>query len=137
MSNFSIEIDNKPINNDVISLEESQIKPIIKFDRYPSDNYAVIMVDPDAPSPNNPIYRYFLHFLLINNNQIMMPYKSPEPPKNSGLHRYIFHLYKQQSAIPVNQIQLSDHRAKFDLDSFVKKYHLTKIDQIYFKTEKI
>jgi len=70
----------------------------------------------------------------INNDEIVWRYKSPNPPMDSDPHRYFIQLYKQSNRIkldkPITQ------RNKFDLDSFVKKYDLKKIDEFLFKCRK-
>lgn len=144
MTNLHINIgDISVINGATYSLSSVQRHPKIRYHRKPDELYAIIMVDPDAPSPTNPIMRYMLHLLIINNDDIIVPYKPPTPPKNSGLHRYIFYLVKQPKVLQKNQlkcIQLSDTepiRQKFDLDAFIKYNNLVIITRIYFKTQNI
>lgn len=115
-------------------------KPKIQFKRNDYDNYCILTVDPDAPSATSPIYKYWLHMLIVNNENIVIPYEPPNPPKNSGLHRYFFLLYKQKSYIDVKKL-ISDmvnninNRKKFNLEEFVKNHNLELCDSTYFKTE--
>ena len=94
----------------------------IKLDRY----YTTIMVDPDAPSPKNPIYRFWLHWLVVNikNNEkgdIINKYAGPSPPKGSGTHRYYICVFEQTNKI----INLAEYpRSKFDFINFIKQNNL-------------
>lgn len=55
MSGFQVSINNKTINGLFIPFDESQINPNIKFRRIINKNYTIIIVDPNAPSWQNPI----------------------------------------------------------------------------------
>jgi hypothetical protein len=129
------------INN--IFLEENKIYTTLEINRKPkiviSEKYknnllTRLIVDPDAHYPNNPTEKYMLHNMVINNDETIWKYKSPNPPMDSAPHRYMILLYKQS-----NQIKLDKpiaQRNKFDLESFVKKYGLKKVDEFVFKCRK-
>lgn len=129
------------INN--IFLEENKIyktleinkKPkIIISEKYRNNLLTLLIVDPDAHYPSNPTEKYMLHNMVINNDEIIWKYKSPNPPMDSAPHRYFIQLYKQS-----NQIKLDKpiaQRNKFDLETFVKKYGLKKVDEFVFKCRK-
>lgn len=60
--------------------------------------YTMIMLDPDAPSRQNPKPGAFLHWLVVNipGNQVekgnhLATYIGAGPPQNSGSHRYYFY----------------------------------------------
>src|SRR5579885_935004 len=107
-------------NKDIIPFEKTQVQPKLKFN---PDNkyYSIIMVDPDAPSSKNPIYKYVLHWLVINNSEIILDFMPPAPPFGSGFHRYYINLFEQPNKIKLDEIP---ERHKFDLESFVQKYKL-------------
>ena len=84
-------------------------QPILYWNSKIGDGpYTLFMVDPDSPDPANPMYREWVHWMLVNipGNDInraleVLPYQSPTPPR--GTHRYIFYLYDQQNKlIPIN-----------------------------------
>ncbi|OJT03248.1 OV-16 antigen [Trametes pubescens] len=70
-------------------------------------SYTLAMLDPDAPSREEPIYRTFRHWLItglkspavtsnaadalnaLKSHPATTPYRPPGPRPNSGLHRYI------------------------------------------------
>lgn len=94
--------------------------------------YTVIFTDPDAPSKEMPTFREFIHMVATNvtlteaNYQggwgnfefdkanICVPYVGAGPPCNSGLHRYIFLVYKQGGADPADKLvaELGDRGGK-------------------------
>ena len=133
------------INN--ILLQENKIYTTLQINRKPkiviSEKYkekyknkllTLLIVDPDAHYPSNPTEKYMLHNMVINNDEIIWRYKSPNSPLDSPPHRYMILLYKQS-----NQIKLDKpiaQRKKFNLESFVKKYKLKKVDEFVFKCRK-
>ena len=148
MSNFSVIIGDITVRNNIfIPLDKTKKTPKINFDRYPNEEYTIIAVDPDAPSRKNPIYKYWLHLLIINNNQKVIPYESPT--KGSGKHRYMFYLLKQQDTIDKNKlvitnkisqtvsnIKISDiERNNFNFGEFIHQHNLEIIDSVYFQSE--
>ncbi len=131
------------VNN--ILLEENKIyrtlqinrKPKIilsEKDKYKNNLLTLLIVDPDAHYPSNPTEKYMLHNMVINNNEIIWKYKSPNPPMDSDPHRYYIQLYRQLN--PIKLDKPIAQRNKFDLESFVKKYGLKKVDEFVFKCRK-
>ncbi|KAF8446543.1 phosphatidylethanolamine-binding protein [Terfezia claveryi] len=100
--------------------------------------YTLVMVDPDAPSRENPTAAQFLHFVqaglrittdlgettesvyhrLTTTVPPVVPYRAPAPAVDTGLHRYIFLLFMQ----PSDNVDLgsfsTDNRRIFDVQSF-------------------
>lgn len=75
------------------------------------DFYTLIMTDPDAPSRVNPNLREFIHWVIVNipAHQVnlgttVLPYLPPAPAYATGLHRYIFCLYKQKCLLNKEEI---------------------------------
>jgi len=94
----------------------------------------LLIVDPDAHYPSNPTEKYMLHNMVINNDETIWKYKSPNPPMDSAPHRYFIRIYKQSN--PIKLDKPIAQRNKFDLESFVKKYGLKKVDEFVFKCRK-
>uniref|UniRef100_UPI00398F40F4 phosphatidylethanolamine-binding protein 4 n=1 Tax=Pristiophorus japonicus TaxID=55135 RepID=UPI00398F40F4 len=98
--------------------------------------YVLIVVDPDAPSRQNPKYRFWRHWLVTNipgrdlragvvQGKVLSVYRPPTPPSGTGYHRYQFFLYEQ----PDNTVlSLTKKEAKsfgsWDLDSFMARFNL-------------
>jgi len=133
------------INN--ILLQENKIYTTLQINRKPkiilSDSdkekyknklLTRLIVDPDAHYPSNPTEKYMLHNMVINNDEIVWRYKSPNPPMDSGPHRYFIQLYKQSN--PIKLDKPIAQRNRFELELFVKKYGLKKVDEFIFKCRK-
>ncbi|AEQ60847.1 Phosphatidylethanolamine-binding protein [Acanthamoeba polyphaga mimivirus] len=143
MSNdFKVIINGQNIDNgQKIIFEKSQDVPKPIFDIGDNEYYTIAMVDPDAPSRENPIYKYFLHMLIVNNYQTLVSFQPPSPPKGSGYHRYFFFLLKQPKYIDQNiwKQQTNNNsirREKFNLSEFISDNKLTVIASTYFKTKR-
>ncbi len=124
--------------NDMLTKQASSTKPNIQFKKDPNKLYTIITIDPDAPSPSNPIYKYFLHMLTVNNSDknsdTIMEWTGPDPPKGSKIHRYYTCVFEQPNKIDVNTNQI-DSRPKFDLNSFVKSNNLVIKGCFKFRVE--
>ncbi|XP_050515957.1 protein D3-like isoform X2 [Diabrotica virgifera virgifera] len=104
---------------------------------YEGDNncfYTLIFTDPDAPSRYNPIYREYIHWLVVNipgskifQGETISDYVGSAPLKGSGLHRYVFLLYKQPEKLKFDEPKHSPtdgNRGNFNIENFAKKYKL-------------
>ena len=99
-------------NKQFLTPTETNKQPIVKYtcnDNGKNNLYSLIMYDPDS------IYGTYIHWAIINipnndikNGDILLPYKGPSPPYNTGKHRYIFNLYKQSNKIKKLQIENRD-----------------------------
>ena len=107
----------------------------IKSQIDPTKYYTIIIVDPDAPNRLNPINKYMIHLLVINNKTTIFDYAPPNPSANSGPHRYHILLYKQSNKLDISNIKILS-RGKFDLDKFVQTNKLKLFDRFMFKTER-
>jgi phosphatidylethanolamine-binding protein (PEBP) family uncharacterized protein len=83
-------------NNEFIKVTETKSEPLVNLNLDPNYYYTLIMYDPDAVGGT------YIHWLKVNitNNDIntgniIISYKGPSPPPKTGIHHYIFELYKQ------------------------------------------
>lgn len=112
------------IKNQVIN--EPEILFNLKKDKY----YTLLMIDADSPKPN------FIHWLIINITtsslgKTIFNYYGPNPPENTGYHKYIFLLFEHNK--PLENIIIKE-RIGFNVKKFVKKYKLKTISINYFKS---
>ncbi|XP_055849020.1 protein D2-like [Episyrphus balteatus] len=117
-------------------LTPTQVKdiPNITWDAESDGIYAVLMVDPDGPSRENPIYREFLHWSICNipgndlsKGQTLFEYIGAGPSNGTGLHRYIFWVFKQPAAYPTDQFVSKttiEGRANIKTRDYVTKFNL-------------
>ncbi|PAV80546.1 hypothetical protein WR25_11395 isoform A [Diploscapter pachys] len=98
--------------------------------------YTVLMTDPDAPSRKDPKFREWHHWLVINvpgsdisKGDTIAQYIGSGPPEKTGLHRYVFLIWKQPGKIsdPEHGVltnRSGDNRGGFKAEAFVAKHKL-------------
>lgn len=86
----------------VLTPTQVKDKPTLTWDAENGAFYSVLLVDPDAPSRQMPKFREYRHWLVMNipgssidQGEEIIGYIGSGPPKNTGLHRYIYLIYKQ------------------------------------------
>ncbi|KAH7709778.1 Phosphatidylethanolamine-binding protein PEBP [Aphelenchoides avenae] len=92
--------------------------------------YTLVMVDPDAPTHTEPTLREYLHWLVVNipGNDVkkgteLAGYYGPQPPRNSGQHRYVLLVYKQAARIdPLPQPFTDEERMGFRAEEWSKQH---------------
>ncbi|XP_041854434.1 phosphatidylethanolamine-binding protein 4 [Melanotaenia boesemani] len=110
--------------------------------------YALVMVDPDAPSRTKPTSAYWRHWLIVNikgsalkkgriQGTTLTDYYPPTPPQKSGFHRYQFMLFEQP---PHTHVSLADQerssRGKWDFQAFITRFDLGKpVASLQFLTQ--
>lgn len=94
--------------------------------------FIIFMIDPDAPTPQNPTSAQILHYLqpnvtgnagtgiLLNASPATVTYRGSGPPAGSDAHRYIFVVYQQPSGFRLPDGFNASQRAGFDLDEIVQ-----------------
>lgn len=120
-------------------LTPTQVKdqPIVDWSGEASSYYTLLMVDPDAPSRAEPKFRAFLHWQLVNikgndisTGTVISPYLGSGPPQGTGLHRYVFLVYKQSGLLEFDEPRLNVTSAEghggFQTMKLVNKYKLGK-----------
>jgi len=117
-------------------LTPTQVKdiPTVMYDADDTAFYTLILTDPDAPSRQNPMYREWRHWTVVNipgNNiadgDTLFEYIGSGPPKDTGLHRYVFLLYKQAGKIAVDEKRIGKEgipRMRTKAKDFAGKYNL-------------
>ncbi|CAI7839385.1 unnamed protein product, partial [Closterium sp. NIES-53] len=98
--------DREVRNGDELTPSEAAEAPYVELaGRHENgDLYTLVMSDPDAPSPDNPVAAEWLHWLVVNipgattlphssAGDLVTAYKGPSPP--TGVHRYVLSLFRQ------------------------------------------
>ena len=109
--------------------------PEISWDGDENTLYTVAFVDPDAPSRKEPKFREWLHYLVFNvkgcdlsSGEEQAAYIGSGPPQGTGLHRYVWIVYKQKEKIKVEEKKLifsGEGRGGFNIEKWRKKYGLS------------
>lgn len=118
-------------------LKPRQVKdvPKVEWNADPAAFYTLCMTDPDAPSRAEPTYREWHHWLVGNipgsevvKGDTLSEYVGSGPPEKTGLHRYVFLVYKQSGKLTFDEPRLTnrsgDSRGGFAIQKFVEKYSL-------------
>ena len=110
----------------LLPLTDTQEQPILNYIKNDKKLYTIMMIDPDAPDCANPIYKYVLHWLIVNTSDVIKPYHPPSPPAGSGNHRYYIIIYEQSHFIdPLSFNNIERH--SFDAYQFVNANNLKPI----------
>ncbi|XP_011160620.1 protein D2 isoform X2 [Solenopsis invicta] len=118
-------------------LTPTQVKnqPTVQWNAETNSFYTLCMTDPDAPSRENPKFREWHHWLVgnipgsdVSKGEVLSQYIGSGPPQGTGLHRYVFLLYKQPGKLTFDEKRLTnrsgDNRGKFSTKNFAAKYNL-------------
>ncbi|KAH8393704.1 hypothetical protein KR200_010014 [Drosophila serrata] len=114
---------------------ELKFQPRLDWNADPESFYTVIMICPDAPNRENPMYRSWLHWLVVNvpgldimKGQLISDYFGPLPPKDSGNQRYLILVYQQSEKLAFDEekIEMSnaDGHSNFEVKKFAQKYEM-------------
>lgn len=93
---------------------EVSSQPNLDWNAKSNTYYTIIMVDPDLPSRRDPKFREWNHWLVVNihgndieTGNVLIDYIPPGPPKSTGLHRYVFLVFKQTEKIVFDEEYIS------------------------------
>jgi len=105
----------------------------------PGHLYTLFMSDPDAPSPEHPSHREYLHWIVSNipggANDIaegteVVPYAPPTPPQ--GTHRYVLTVMEQPGTNPMT-VRRPAQRGGFRTRTFGKEAGMDVVGATFFK----
>lgn len=120
----------------ILTPTQVQKQPQIEWQADANSFYTLIMTDPDAPSRTEPKFREFRHWTVVNipgnhieEGDVLSAYVGSGPPKGTGLHRYVFLVYKQPGKLSFEGEQRvgnnsRENRPKFSAAQFSKKYNM-------------
>ncbi|KAI7692732.1 OV-16 antigen [Sarcoptes scabiei] len=121
------------LGNELTPTDVQHIPASICWPCEPGQLYTLILTDPDAPSRQQPKYREWHHWLVVNipgndvaKGQTLSEYVGSGPPKGTGLHRYVMLVYKQPGRIQPEEKRLTNRSGdgRFKVRDFAKKYNL-------------
>ncbi|XP_031096522.1 protein MOTHER of FT and TFL1-like [Ipomoea triloba] len=142
---FTVDYGSKKIANGVeITPSLAAQKPSVHINGSPASPnlYTLIMVDPDAPSPSEPTFREWLHWIVTDipegseasKGREVVEYIGPSPP--TGIHRYVLALFRQREAMQVPQ-KPPEGRGNFRTRQFAADNGLgLPVVALYFNSQK-
>jgi phosphatidylethanolamine-binding protein (PEBP) family uncharacterized protein len=119
----------------VLTATQVQHFPKISWDAKPGELYTLIMADPDAKDRKHHEFRCWRHFTKVNipGNDVsqgkeLAGFVPTGAPKDTGLHRYVWMLYRQSGTLQIDEPHIASDiaggRAKFNVEAWAKKHGL-------------
>ncbi|KAL2831492.1 phosphatidylethanolamine-binding protein [Aspergillus cavernicola] len=76
-----------------------------------SQTYTLILTDPDAPTPDDPKFAYWRHWVVsglkpsdgIDSKPALTEYLAPGPKDDSRPHRYLFLLFREPEGLSLSK----------------------------------
>ncbi|XP_059620801.1 protein D3-like [Phlebotomus argentipes] len=122
--------------------------PYVTWSANSEDYYTLILTDPDAPSRAEPRFREFKHWVVVNipgksvsEGETIAEYIGSGPPKGTGLHRYVFLVYKQPSGkVDFSAEEKTSNRSRagrpsFSAKKFAAKYSLQLLAGNFYQAQ--
>ena len=120
-----------------LSPEDTCKIPKVQFHGAEGSLYSLLLFDIDYPSRHHPSERKHVHWMIVNipgsgaltnaaSGQTVLPYLVVAPFHGSGLHRYVFLLFKQSVHFDGKQVINLEmfNRKKADIDNLTLTYGL-------------
>lgn len=109
--------------------------PSLTWNGFENMWYCVTMIDADAPRFADARLKEMVHWMIVNipgtditKGETIAPYVPCAPLKGTGLHRYVFAIYRQPGKVNFLETRLSsgsfDNREGFSSKSFSEMYKL-------------
>ncbi|KAL6917263.1 hypothetical protein FSST1_008758 [Fusarium sambucinum] len=151
--NLRVSFDGKDVElGNLFRANECKRSPSILFDQEadaPGDaTYMLLLVDPDAPTPDDPKFAFWRHWVLPGLRPLgsadavaqiqpaLTEYLGPGPKDDSKPHRYLILLYRQPSNLDLKKEDVGGEeftqRRSFDTAKFVEKYDLRLVGANWF-----
>ncbi|KAI7751322.1 hypothetical protein M8C21_002882 [Ambrosia artemisiifolia] len=116
------------INGSELRLSVAEITPRVLIGGEHDELYTLIMIDPDAPNPDEPALREVVTWIVTNipggesstQGNEFMSYDVPNP--QVGVHRHIMLLFRQRG--PLNGIETLESRVHFRTRDFANTHNL-------------
>ncbi|KAI5926509.1 phosphatidylethanolamine-binding protein [Camillea tinctor] len=106
----------------------------------PDTSYGFILIDPDAPTPNDPKFAFWRHWVLsglrpqadgavdLASKPALTEYLGPGPKDESKPHRYLFLLYREPQGLQLSKEDVGGEefvqRRSFKPAEFAQKHGL-------------
>eukprot|EP01012_Entosiphon_sulcatum_P004481 TRINITY_DN11784_c0_g1_i1.p2 TRINITY_DN11784_c0_g1~~TRINITY_DN11784_c0_g1_i1.p2 ORF type:complete len:192 (+),score=32.93 TRINITY_DN11784_c0_g1_i1:28-603(+) len=135
------------------ALEDTQQQPRITAPSSglpPNSAWTLVMVDPDAPSADNPTASPIRHWVVgnlmaadlekgdVSKGTVVSSFRPPGPPAGSGYHRYWQFLYRQPVPDMNYEPLPDDTRRNWDFEQWARNIFLSVPAQFsnYYRTER-
>ncbi|KAF1923027.1 PEBP-like protein [Didymella exigua CBS 183.55] len=132
-----------PSNGSLVRVSDVKDTPSVTFsaasDSASTQSFTLLLIDPDAPTPDDPKFAYWRHWVVTNipsnsgsgdvkGGKTITQYLAPGPKDESGPHRYLFLLFKEPQGFGVEKSDVGGEefvdRRSFGAKDFVEKWGL-------------
>ncbi|KAF9697994.1 hypothetical protein EKO04_004493 [Ascochyta lentis] len=132
-----------PTNGSLVRVSEVKETPNVTFSATSNSgsaqSYTFFLIDPDAPTPDDPKFAYWRHWVVTNiplssgsgdvkQGKTLTQYLAPGPKDESGPHRYLFLLFKEPEGFSIEKSDVGGEefvdRRSFGAREFVEKHGL-------------
>ncbi|KAM0707966.1 hypothetical protein Q7P35_004615 [Cladosporium inversicolor] len=135
-----------PSNGSLVRVSEVKEKPSVTFSSSSNpgsaQSFTFLLIDPDAPTPDDPKFAYWRHWVVVNvpssasgdgsgdvkDGETLTQYLAPGPKDESGPHRYLFLLFKELQGFSISKDDVGGEefvdRRSFGAKDFVEKHGL-------------
>jgi hypothetical protein len=132
-----------PQNGSLARVSEVKDQPRLTFTptssslSTPAPRLTFCLIDPDAPTPDDPKFAYWRHWVVINipsdtgsidAGKTLTQYLAPGPKDESGPHRYLFLLFREPEGFALEKADVGGEefadRRSFGAKEFVEKHGL-------------
>ncbi|KAF4970332.1 hypothetical protein FSARC_2588 [Fusarium sarcochroum] len=152
-TNLKVSFDGKAVElGNLLRASDCKRSPSIQFDQDPNApgdaTYLLLLVDPDAPTPDDPKFAFWRHWVLPGLRPLsgtdavaqvqpaLTEYLGPGPKDDSKPHRYLLLLYRQPTSLDLKKEDVGGEeftqRRSFDPAKFVEKYGLRLVGANWF-----
>lgn len=118
-----------------IKPSQTEFEPLLQWTCDPKTYHVICMTDPDSPNRSSPTLKELHHWLVGNvvgckqtTGKTLSEYIPCGPPEGTGLHRFVFLVYRQKDLINFEEPFLAKKfikpRVKFSINKFAEKYDL-------------
>lgn len=131
----------KPSNGSLVRVSDVKERPNVSFssnaDSASAQSFTFLLIDPDAPTPDDPKFAYWRHWVVTNipasaqdvsEGNTLTQYLAPGPKDESGPHRYLFLLFKEPTGFSIGKDDVGGEefvdRRSFEAKAFVEKHGL-------------
>ncbi|UKZ79778.1 hypothetical protein TrVFT333_007540 [Trichoderma virens FT-333] len=136
-------------------VNEVKLAPFVSFEAEVGDSledasYMLLLVDPDAPTPDDPKFAFWRHWVLpglkplagadgvvAQTKAALTEYLAPGPKDESQPHRYLFLLFREPHGLALTKDDVGGEefvqRRSFDPVTFVEKHQLQLVGLNWMK----
>ncbi|KAK1241320.1 hypothetical protein MKX08_001294 [Trichoderma sp. CBMAI-0020] len=142
-------------HGNLFRVREVKLAPFVSFEAEAGDSsgeasYMLLLIDPDAPTPDDPKFAYWRHWVLpglkplaaadgivAQTKPVLTEYLAPGPKDDSKPHRYLFLLFREPHGLALTKQDVGGEefvqRRSFDAAKFVEQHQLQLVSVNWMK----